>query len=315
MTNLIVKLQHFFIEVVLFFLPRAKKTALQRRFRGRLELRDVRRSDVILLSFAKSGRTWLRVMLSRFYQQRHGLAEGLLLEFDNLKRLDPAIPAIFFTHGNYIEDFTGPDHWQRHFHDKKVVWLLRDPRDVAVSQYFQWKHRMKSWKKPLNDYPPEGSDIGIFDFVMREESGLPKIIDFMNTWQAERARMPNLLAVRYEDLRSRTQETLAEILAFVGTPGSAEEVKAAVDFAAYDNMKKLEAQKTFSASSGGRVVARDLKNPDSFKVRRAKVGGYRDYFDAAQVAAIEAMIAERLAPELGYGAPPDGADAVKTAEA
>jgi len=238
MTNLIVKFQHFFIEVVFFFLPRAKKTALQRSFRGRLELRDVRRSDVVLLSFAKSGRTWLRVMLSRFYQQRHGLEAGLLLEFDNLKRLNPAVPAIFFTHGNYIEDFTGPDHWQRHFHGKKVVWLLRDPRDVAVSQYFQWKHRMKAWKKPLNDYPPHGSDIGIFDFIMREESGLPKIIEFMNSWQAERGRMPNLLAIRYEDLRTRTEETLAEILAFVGTAGSAEEVKEAVDFAAYDNMKK-----------------------------------------------------------------------------
>ena len=314
MTNQIIKLQHFFIEVVFFFLPRARKTALQRAFRGRLELRDVIRSDVVLLSYAKSGRTWLRVMISRFYQRRHGLDEGLLLEFDNLKRLNPAIPAMFFTHGNYIADYTGSNDWQRYFHDKKIVWLVRDPRDVAVSQYFQWKHRMKSWKKPLNDYPAHGSNIQLFDFVMREDSGLPKIIAFMNSWQAERARMPNLLAVRYEDLRARPQETLAEILVFIGTPGNAEEVEEAVSFAAYDNMKKLEEQKAFSASSGGRVVARDPDNPDSFKVRRAKVGGFRDYFDEQQVAAVEAMLSERLAPELGYTGSAEGT-AAKSASA
>ena len=41
-------------------------------------------------------------------------------------------------------------------------------------------------------------------------------------------------------------------------------------------------------------------NPDSFKVRRAKVGGYRDYFDEEQAAAIDALMAARQAPLFGY---------------
>jgi len=50
-------------------------------------------------------------------------------------------------------------------------------------------------------------------------------------------------------------------------------------------------------------------------VRRAKVGGFRDYFDDEQVAAIEAMIAERLAPEMGYNAPASVTQDAKSAEA
>jgi alcohol sulfotransferase len=49
------------------------------------------------------------------------------------------------------------------------------------------------------------------------------------------------------------------------------------------------------------MAPRDQDNPDSYKVRRAKVGGYRDYFDDAQIAAIDALVSERLDPVYGYG--------------
>ncbi|MEA2080777.1 MAG: hypothetical protein U9P00_13170 [Pseudomonadota bacterium] len=43
--------------------------------------------------------------------------------------------------------------------------LVRDPRDVAVSQFFQWKYRMRSHKILLNQYPAHGEDVTTFDFV------------------------------------------------------------------------------------------------------------------------------------------------------
>jgi hypothetical protein len=61
----------------------------------------------VVVSFGKSGRTWLRVMLSRFYQLRHGLAERHLLNFDNLHLRNRAIPRIVFTHDNHTKDYTG----------------------------------------------------------------------------------------------------------------------------------------------------------------------------------------------------------------
>jgi hypothetical protein len=48
-------------------------------------------------------------------------------------------------------------------------------------------------------------------------------------------------------------------------------------------------------------VARDRDNPDSYKVRRAKVGGWRDYFDDAQCRAIDDYVNGRLDPLYGYG--------------
>ncbi len=285
---------------LLFFLPRDRKKRVERWLRGREDALKLARADVVIASYGKSGRTWLRVMLSRFYQVKHGLPERLLIGFDNLHRKNPAVPRIFFTHDNYLKDYTGAADSKRDYAGKKVVLLVRHPADVAVSQYFQWKFRMRPVKKHLNDYPAHGQEIPVYDFVLWEGSGLPKIVDFMNLWAREASQVGALHIVRYEDMRARPQEVLAGIVAFLGTPGTAEQVAEAVDFASVENMRALEQKRVFWLS-GSRMVAKDKGNPDSFKVRRAKVGGYRDYFDDAQAARIDGLIAERLDPLFGYG--------------
>ena len=149
-----------------FFLPQPRRKAIDRWLRGREEHRKLQLADYVLMSWGKSGRTWLRVMLSRFYQIAYGIPEGRMLEFDNLKRANPAIPSVFFTHGNYLRNYTGNWTDKSEFYGKKIVMLVRDPRDIAVSQYFQWKYRMRPIKKMLNDYPAHGAEVPIFDFLM-----------------------------------------------------------------------------------------------------------------------------------------------------
>jgi hypothetical protein len=273
----------------LFFMPRERQRRLERWLRGREELADIERADCCLVSYGKSGRTWLRVMLSRFYQQAHQLPPGELLGFDNYKRRAPSLPSVLFTHGNYVRDYTGRFNDRAPFYDKTVVLLVRDPRDIAVSQYFQWKHRMHPRKKWLNRYPDHGAQLDTFEFVMNPEVGLPAILAWLELWQREMGRVARLKVVRYEDLRADTGRVLAEVLAFIGTPATPGQVEDAVRFASLENMKKLEAEKAFKAS-GARMRPGDARNPDTYKARRAKVGGWRDYFDEAEAARIEALV-------------------------
>jgi hypothetical protein len=281
------------------WLPRSRQKSVERWLRGREEFSKTRKADVILMSYGKSGRTWLRVMLSRFYQTAYDMPANRMFEFDNFKRLDPRIPSIYFTHGNYLRNYTGRWSDKADFYDKRILMLARDPRDIAVSQYFQWKHRMLPRKKMLNDYPEHGTDISVFDFVMDRAAGLPIILDFMEMWQRELPKVAESLVVRYEVMRAEPQREMKRILAFCGTPGSDEQIADSVDYAAYENMKRLETGGAY-AGHGQRLVPGIRGNPDSFKVRRAKVGGYRDYFDDEQAAAIDALMAERQGPLFGY---------------
>jgi hypothetical protein len=312
MHTVIKKLTRFLVLGLLFFLPRQTKIRIDRWLRGKEEFRKLRLADCVIVSFGKSGRTWVRVMLSRFYQVKHGLSARHLIGFDNLHRKNPAIPKLFFTHDNYIKDYTGNRDTKADFYDKKVVLLVRDPFDTAVSQFFQWKYRMRPGKKALNQYPQHGSDTSVFDFVMDAEAGLPKIIAYLNLWASESSKIKNLLIVRYEDLRADTAAALERIVNFIGTPGSEAEIREAVNFASVENMRQMEEKKTFWLS-GSRMVAKDRKNPNSYKVRKAKVGGYRDYFDDQQIARMQQLVAERLDPVFGYTARPPAPEAAARA--
>jgi hypothetical protein len=283
----------------LLFASEDRKTRAERWLRGREQNQKLQQSDIVIVSFGKSGRTWLRVMLSRLYQVKHGLSQRYLMGFDNFHHMNRAIPKVFYTHDNYIKDYTGNVDSKVDFYDRKVVLLARDPRDVAVSQFYQWQYRMKPNKKILNRYPGEGKEVSIFDFVMDKDAGLPKVIDFMNLWASEQSRLKGFFLLRYEDLRTQPEATLEKLLEFMGTPGTPEEIREAVEFSSYENMKKMEQKKTFWLS-GGRMVPKDRNNPNTYKVRRAKVGGYRDYFDDDQVAQIEALVNSTLSPDFGY---------------
>ena len=289
-------------EVILFFaffLPPERKRQLERRLRGREEYRRLGLADVVIVSFGKSGRTWLRVLLSRFFQLRFGLRPSAFIGFDNLHRRHEGIPRIFFTHDNYLRDFTGNLDSKRDFYGKKVVLLVRQPADVAVSQFHQWKFRMRPHKMDLNRYPSHGTQVDVFNFVMDEDAGLPKVIDFMNGWAKELPRLEQPLIVRYEDLRRDTAGELRRVLEFMGQQPTDDDLKDCVAFASVENMRQLEEKRAFWLA-GSRMRPGDKSNPDSFKVRRAKVGGYRDYFDDRQLVQIEELTEERLLPGFGY---------------
>ncbi len=288
---------------LLFWLSDDRKRAIERWLRGKEELRRLEGADFVVVSHPKSGRTWLRIMLSRYFQLRYGIPERYILGFDNFHNMDARVPKAFFTHDNYLRDYTGHGDSKLDFLDAKLVLLVRKPQDVAASQFFQWKYRTRAAKKWLNRYPAHGSEISMFDFVMDESIGLPRIVAFLNEWARALPQLKSVLVVRYEDMRADPEAEFGRIVEFVDSPADAAQVKGAVEFASVANARKLEARDRFWRS-GSRLRPGDPANPDSYKVRRAKVGGYRDYFDDEQRARIDAFVRAKLSPVFGYGDEP-----------
>ena len=296
---IIKRLKCWLVRAVSVFLPQKQAIALDRRRRGQEEYRKYQLCEYVFASYGKSGRTWMRVMLSRYYQQTYALPERILMGFDNFHKMNADIPRIFFTHDNYLRTYTGNVDSKKDFYHKKVILLVRRPQDVAVSQFFQWKYRMRADKMAMNRYPPAGSDISIYDFVTNPDCGVPRIIDFLNLWAHELPNIDNLLMVRYEDMRVHPGKELPRIIRFLGMDPDAERIRETVEFSSVENLRKLEKENYFWR--GSRVKAKDPGNPHSFKVRRAKVGGYRDYFDDGQVTTIDNMVNTRLSGVFGYG--------------
>lgn len=284
-------------------MPRDKSLKLERYLRGREEARLLQASQFAVVSFGKSGRTWLCVLLSRYYQQRHNLPADLLLQNDSMRLLNQAVPQVLFTHDNYLRSYAGDRGNETPYANSNVVLLARHPADTAVSQYFQWKFRMKNRKRLINAYPDIDGDLPLIDFVLGEEAGIPKIIRFMNQWASEFDKVKSIRIARYETLRRETARTLGSVLEFMGEAPTDEELAQCVEFASVENMRRME-KDTFFRGVGDRMTPGDASNPDSYKVRRAKVGGYRDDFSPAEIARIDELVTKTLSPVYGYGDAP-----------
>src|SRR5882724_5883625 len=94
----------------------------------RKHARRFRESDVLTVSHTKSGRTWLRVMMSHLYHLEYGAPVDELIRFDNFHRFNPAIPRMHFVRDTRV-DRERPDRDFGVSPAQKVIFMLRDPRD------------------------------------------------------------------------------------------------------------------------------------------------------------------------------------------
>jgi hypothetical protein len=92
------------------------------------------------------------------------------------------------------------------------------------------------------------------------------------------------------------------VLRFLGDgEPDAEAFGHALEFSRFGNMKKLEAAGAFASKI---LQATNVSDPESFKVRRGKVGGFTDYLLGDDLEyACEAM--KKLDPRFGNYAPRD----------
>jgi hypothetical protein len=283
---------------LLFFLSRKQQLALDHWLRGRKEYKEIWDADFVIVSPPRCGRTWLRLMLSRFFQIRYGMPEHELLGFDNYHRRNPAIPRIRFSHDRYVKNYTGHRDSKCDFYPKRVILLVRDPRDAVVSTYFQWINTVNPYKKAMLNVPERPSDVPIFEFAMKPDLGMQRTVDFLNAWAPELEKTRDHLLIRYEDMRREPVRILASILEFMQLHASRDELEQVVAWSSFENMKKMEQSRIFDNGSR-RLMIKDPNNPDAFKVRSGKVGGYRDYFNDQELEVIDRLIAT-LPPVYGY---------------
>lgn len=256
--------------------------------RQRKALRKLRSADAAIVSAAKSGRTWLAVMISHIYHQRLGIPEREVIRGDNFRRLDPRAPSLYFTHDNRKDQAHRPRFRASHFRRVKTILLVRDPRDAAVSAYFNG-FRDRRQPRAAAAEPIDRMVVG---------RKMPQVIRFLERWQRQLPRIERHLVVRYEDLRRCPEQELARVVRFIDErEPSPEEIANAVAFAAFDDLRRKEASGFFATD---RLQVRDPSRPESFKVRRGKVGGYRDYFTPDQLARIEALIEAAGLRAFGY---------------
>lgn len=265
-----------------------KRTSGGLRLKGALaEGERLANADACLVSFPKCGRTWLRVMLGRAFQLHFRLEDVNLLELYRLTDGHPAIPRIYVTHDDAPRK--KPSELvvsKKKYKHVKVILLIRDPRDVVVSFYFQLTKRAKKYEGDLST------------FLHEERGSLETILRFYNIWAENRHLPRGFLMVRYEDLHADAHKELRRIFDFLDLPSVTEEVVAeAVSYASFENMRKIESRDSLHSH---RLRPGNSGDPDSFKTRRGEVGGFVAYFTDEEVQYLNRRVKEGLSSLYGY---------------
>jgi hypothetical protein len=235
--------------------------------------------DAIVVSIPKSGRTWLRTFLSAYFCARYEYPFSL----DLTKYNDPRIPRVIYSH-DLFEHRTKGRWWDRargkflipanELRRTQIILLVRDPRDAFVSHYVQLT-------RPTAEAPGELKTKRAGEMLRDPLLGIGQIVRTMNDWLVEFGDRPNVILVRYEDLHSRPVEHFSRVLAAIGEKQvSQEHLDAALRFSEFNNMKKLEAASAFDSKI---LQPGDMQDPESFNVRRGRIGGYADYLGASDI--------------------------------
>lgn len=238
--------------------------------------------DLFLVSYPKSGNTWTRFLIANLvYPEKNpdfSNINDLLPDVEGMSRRDlerAARPRVLKSHQYFDPRYP------------KILYVVRDPRDVALSEYyFDIKRRAIPDDFPLAQF--------VSRFV-RGELNHPYGTwgENVATWFYTRRGDPRFLLVTYEALQSQPMEEMQRIARFMNIPPDPERLAFAIKQSSADRMRELEKKQGHLWSS-----TKQTRQDKPF-VRSAKAGGWKAELPESSVAEIESAWGS-LIREIGY---------------
>lgn len=237
--------------------------------------------DTFIVSYPKSGNTWTRFLIGNMLFQDETI---------NFANLEQKIPNVNMLPDRHLLKVPRPRFFKSHEYFvpsyKRVIFIVRDPREVAVSYYH---HNVK------RGFLEEGYewDRYVDRFVGGDLDSYGSWYEHVGSWLGARSCDPDFLLLHYEDMLNAPENALRRIANHLGMEVSDNRISHAVANSSFDHMRQLEKKQEdiwyFTKSS---------KKNMNF-VRSGKRESWKEILTETQVNKIETPWAE-LMKRLGY---------------
>lgn len=235
-------------------------------------------TDVFLVSFPKSGNTWMRFMLANSivrqakletqvtFRTVHQIIRDVHVDRIGLDAAFPPFPRIIKSHAAYNSAYP------------RVIYIVRDGRDVTISNHAALKRN-----KAIS---PEAALADLFrDQRLGVVSWRNHAAGWLNAGLGER-----LLLLRYEDLMADPAKGLAECVRFCGVEPQNEIIEQAVQASSFVNMREIEER-------DGLYIGKT--EPGARFVRKGQPGEWKEVFSPEELRYFSAQ-AGTVLQQLGY---------------
>src|SRR5215469_14500610 len=226
--------------------------------------------DVFLTSYPRSGNTWTRFLVANLaYPEKD-------VTFLSIEKL---VPDMYKSADRTLRRLPRPRILKSHEpfdpRYKKVVYIVRDPRDSAVSNY-HWELKQKSF--------PDGYPMNDFIRTWMAPVYWPRIGswgDHVMSWLSTRQGKPGFLLLRYEDLKKSPEPELAKVARLLGLDPTSSTLARAVELSSAKEMRNME------KTEGAKWAATKYTRRDKPFVRSAVSGGWQSVLPEESVVLIE----------------------------
>lgn len=235
--------------------------------------RGFRPADIFFSTYPRSGTTWTRFTMFEILTGESANFESVnsvMLGVGIHDRARPVLPnggRLIGTHESYRKEY------------KRAVYLVRDVRDVILSEY-AFITALDRFHGGLDDF--------ISDFFRGKINGFGSWPRHVTSWlDSPIAGTANLLVFKYEDLRRDPETNFRKMLDFAGMKRDPEAIRRAIANNSLEKMREKEIDSPRKASVRGRFV------------RTGQVQGWKGKLSDDQLRVIEAAAGEVLV-RLGY---------------
>jgi len=241
----------------------------------------VNSDDTFLVSYPKSGNTWIRFLVANFVYPEAGVT---LLSADRL------IPNVDGQSKKYFKQMPRPriikSHYPFQHAYKRVIYVVRDPRDVVLSQYhYQIKRGVLPVGAPIEPF--------VTRFLAGEVCPYGSWGENVSSWLAARRKNPDFVLIRYEDLLRQTGAELARMAELLKIEPTPDRIALAVERSTADRMRQLE------KAEGSQWASTKGTRQDMSFIRAAKDRQWKTALPQDCVAQIENAWGEGM-ESLGY---------------
>jgi hypothetical protein len=184
--------------------------------------------DIFIVSYPKSGNTWLRFLVGNLICPDEPI---------NFANIETRVPDIYRNSDAELRGLPGPRILKSHecFDPRytKVIYVVRDPRDVAVSYYHY--HLKQRW-----------IEVGFHRerFIRRFVAGDLRYGSWganVNSWlRAAHDHHPSLLVLQYERLLTQPELEVEKIARFLNANTSEPDLARVIELSSADHMRRLE---------------------------------------------------------------------------
>jgi len=246
------------------------------------------RNDAFIASYPRSGNTWLRFVLFDI------LVSGQSSGFDEVNHIipdvglhQPAIPLLPGA-GRLIKTH---EPFQKEY--RKAIYLVRDARDVVLSEF--------AYQKALG-WIPDDFETFLQQFVRGEVNPFTAWHEHVPDWiDSKLAQTPNFLLIKFEEMRRNTEQTVVQVLDFLGVEVDRQVVVAAI---ANNTLKKMQEKEQKSPQLSSTAPSANGSEESRF-IRSGSIAGWRNRLSLEQVGLLEdkaGPVLERMGYPIGEAA-------------